>query len=115
MQAAFMATIIAIKRYGTSIVMSLKRDRTRFLKRHGMLSIDPLFDAVIESIPPKEATLLTFGAAWDLDCSEELRGADIAVDPALIQQNLAKNPCELAGARDMARFDQLVNEPCGCL
>ena len=68
-------------------------------------SIDPLCDFVIGKIPPQEAALLTIGATWDLDRDEELGGVEIAVAPALIQQNLKRILAELAGARDMARFD----------
>ena len=56
-------------------------------------TIDPLFDAVIESIPPKEATLLTIGAAWDLDRSEELRGAEDRGGPRAHSTKSKKNCC----------------------
>jgi hypothetical protein len=68
-------------------------------------TIDPIIGAVVEAIPHHEGILLTIGAVWDLDRDEdELNSAPI-VTPSLIQLNLRRVVAQLAGARDISRFD----------
>ncbi len=68
------------------------------------LTIDQILGPVAENVPPYEGALLTIAALWDLHA--ELP-EDVTFDPDLIGRNLRRAVAEIAGKRDLARFDPL--------
>jgi len=70
------------------------------------MTVESICDSTIEAIPNQEAVLLTVGAVCDLDDDEdEPTSSRIAATPHLIRRNLRRKLAELAGARNLARFD----------
>lgn len=66
-----------------------------------LLTVSPIFEDVVATIPSHEAMLLTLGAAWDLYEHED---ADLGTRLDLIRARLEKAVRELACQLDMARF-----------
>jgi hypothetical protein len=70
-------------------------------------TIDPIFASVVKTIPNPEGALLTIRAMWDLDREDYMHPNTVFVAPDLILCNLRRAVVELAGARDISRFDPM--------
>jgi len=69
-------------------------------------TVESIFNSIVEAVPPEEAVLLTIGAMWDLDEYEDVSSVQRpTIYPDLIRHRLRQAVSELAGARNMARFD----------
>jgi hypothetical protein len=66
------------------------------------VTLAPFLKEAIQGIPADEVALLTIGAAWFLDRDEDF-GRGRSDD--LIQENLERALQQVAGARNMSRFD----------
>ena len=79
------------------------------LERAWDATIDPILDTIGNAIPHDEAVLLTIGAIWDLGEDEEHLPSRPGAIPDLIRSNLRRVLIEVAGARDMSRFDPTIS------
>jgi len=72
-------------------------------------TVDPILQAVVESLVDSEAVLLTIGARWHLDEDQD-RDVDVVAIPDLIRRNLEDALQTLAITRDMSEFDPLSDD-----
>jgi hypothetical protein len=76
-----------------------------FLEDSWDATVDPICHAIVETIPRQEAVLLTIGAVWDLNLNDDISDVLVAVAPDLIHKRLKRVIADMAGVRDMSRFD----------
>lgn len=68
-------------------------------------TLDPVLAAVVASIPPHQAALLTIDARWEFSEVDSVPGKDVAVAPDLLCRGVEQALQRLAAARDLSRFE----------